>query len=384
MKLNPKAEPRGDLDEASNWDNFTDPARRDPRAAGRARSGRDHPYLDHLPRSRAASVGAQGLGQSSGNASPHVLGRQQAAGGRGPAGRFLRQLLRQAQRSRQHAGHRGQRHRLQLLLADALPQVGPYRNRQRERKAASACCTTISTGSRRTRLPDDTPYFYAQYRQEYPVKKGQDYVFLETKGKGHYVGTVLAVRTRSPAWFGEGDEKIYIDGESKASIWGTGTEDYFLCAWGLRRTSTPYFGVPYFDQWGIVGGHTVGLPLAHQRSDRLQHRHQGQHRALRLASARRESAIPGDELERARRRLRQRGLLVSNRRIDLHGPRPHARQRRLPKPGTAHGAGGGFRAMPGTMARAIRRASNSICTRASSCSTCPSRPPGHGSRFPSR
>ena len=105
-------------------------------------------------------------------------------------------------------------------------------------------------------LPEDTPYFYAQYRQEYPVQNGKDYLILETEGKGHYIGTVLAVRTRSPSWFGEGDEKIYIDGESKASIWGTGTEDYFLSAWGLKVTGTPYFGVPYFDQWGIVGGHT--------------------------------------------------------------------------------------------------------------------------------
>lgn len=105
-------------------------------------------------------------------------------------------------------------------------------------------------------LPEDTPYFYAQYRQEYPLKKGQDYLILETQGKGHYVGTVLSVRTRSPSWFGEGDEKIYIDGEKKPSIWGTGTEDYFLSAWGLKTTSTPYFGTPYFDQWGIVGGHT--------------------------------------------------------------------------------------------------------------------------------
>lgn len=105
-------------------------------------------------------------------------------------------------------------------------------------------------------LPDNTPYFHAQYRQEYPVEQGKDYVVLDTKGKGHYVGTVLAVRTRSPAWFGEGDEKIYVDGEAKPSIWGTGTEDYFLSAWGLKTTSTPYFGVPYFDQWGIVGGHT--------------------------------------------------------------------------------------------------------------------------------
>ncbi len=105
-------------------------------------------------------------------------------------------------------------------------------------------------------LSKGTPYFHAQYRQEYPTVRGKDYVVLETQGKGHYVGTVLSVRTRSPGWFGEGDEKIYIDNEARPSIWGTGTEDFFLSAWGLKRTSTPYFGVPYFDQWGIVGGHT--------------------------------------------------------------------------------------------------------------------------------
>ncbi|HOW86795.1 MAG TPA: DUF2961 domain-containing protein [Candidatus Aminicenantes bacterium] len=104
-------------------------------------------------------------------------------------------------------------------------------------------------------LPADTPYFHAQYRQEYPAVNGRDYVVLETAGKGHYVGTVLAVRMRSPAWFGEGDEKIYIDGETKPSIWGTGTEDYFLSAWGLKTAGTPTFGVPFFDNRG-VGGHT--------------------------------------------------------------------------------------------------------------------------------
>jgi len=130
-------------------------------------------------------------------------------------------------------------------------------------------------------LPSDTPYFHAQYRQEYPVRPGQDYVILDTKGKGHFVGAVLAVRTRSPAWFGEGDEKIWIDGEEKPSIWGTGTEDYFLSAWGLKRTSTPYFGVPYFDQWGIVGGHTsayrwhVRDPIVFNRSIRVALEHWG-------------------------------------------------------------------------------------------------------------
>lgn len=130
-------------------------------------------------------------------------------------------------------------------------------------------------------LPEDTPYFYAQYRQEYPVEGGKDYLILETEGKGHYVGTVLAVRTRSPSWFGEGDEKIYIDGEEVASIWGTGTEDYFLSAWGLKTTSTPYFGTPYFDQWGIVGGHTSAYrwhiqdPIVFEKSIKVTIEHFG-------------------------------------------------------------------------------------------------------------
>lgn len=131
------------------------------------------------------------------------------------------------------------------------------------------------------KLAKNTPYFYAQYRQEYPAEHGKDYVILDTKGKGHYVGTVLSVRTRSPMWFGEGDEKIYVDGETDASIWGTGTEDYFLSAWGLKTTSTPYTGVPYFDQWGIVGGHTSAYrwhlndPIVFQKSLKVTIEHFG-------------------------------------------------------------------------------------------------------------
>jgi len=130
-------------------------------------------------------------------------------------------------------------------------------------------------------IPKSSPYFYAQYRQEYPAASGKDYLILETEGKGHYVGTVLSVRTRSPSWFGEGDEKIYIDGEKDASIWGTGTEDYFLSAWGLKTTSTPYFGTPYFDQWGIVGGHTsayrwhINDPIVFKKSIRFTIEHFG-------------------------------------------------------------------------------------------------------------
>lgn len=103
-------------------------------------------------------------------------------------------------------------------------------------------------------LPDNTMYFCAQYNQAYPSKPGEDYIVLEAEGKGNYVGTVLAVRSRSPSWFGEGDEKIYINGEKLPSIRGTGTEDYFLSAWGLKLNSTPYFGVPYLNRHDRIVG----------------------------------------------------------------------------------------------------------------------------------
>jgi len=62
-------------------------------------------------------------------------------------------------------------------------------------------------------LPPKTPYFCAQYRQEFPVASGRDYLILDAEGEGHYVGTVLSGRARSPMWFGEGDEKFYVDGD---------------------------------------------------------------------------------------------------------------------------------------------------------------------------
>jgi len=99
-------------------------------------------------------------------------------------------------------------------------------------------------------LPADTMYFCARYRQEFPTKldptrPDSEYLILDTQGAGYYVGTVLSVRTRSPDWFGEGDIRIAIDGEPRPSIWGTGTEDYFLSAWCLKECSTPYFGTSY-------------------------------------------------------------------------------------------------------------------------------------------
>jgi len=96
-------------------------------------------------------------------------------------------------------------------------------------------------------LSEKTAYFCAQYRNEFPEKTGQDYRVLDAEGEGHYVGTVMSVRSRSPFWFGEGDAKFYVDGEKKPAIQGTGTEDYFLMAWGLNESLFPYFGCTYMS-----------------------------------------------------------------------------------------------------------------------------------------
>ncbi len=107
-------------------------------------------------------------------------------------------------------------------------------------------------------LPPDTMYFCAQYRQEFPTASGRDYLILDAEGQGQYVGTVLSVRSRSPEWFGEGDEKFFIDGEEIPSIWGTGTEDYVLNAWGMGVGTYPYFGVTILEgDFGMVGYRTT-------------------------------------------------------------------------------------------------------------------------------
>jgi hypothetical protein len=254
-KLDPKADPRGDLDEASNWDNFN------------VAPGETHVLLDAQGPGVITHIWITFLGpepqnwakQGSANHQEMLLrmfwdGRERPAV-EAPVGDFFANCF----------GKRSEVVSLPVIVEDAdsyncfWPM--PFRKSARieienqSDKPISLLYYNIDW-IKQDSLPEDTPYFHAQYRQEYPVQKGNDYVVLDTEGKGHYVGTVLAVRTRSPAWFGEGDEKIYIDGEVKPSIWGTGTEDYFLSAWGLKTTSTPYFGVPYFDQWGIIGGHT--------------------------------------------------------------------------------------------------------------------------------
>jgi hypothetical protein len=94
----------------------------------------------------------------------------------------------------------------------------------------------------------DVHYFHTQYRQAYPAPVGKDYLILDTKGSGHFVGCFLSVMANSDGWWGEGNDKFYVDGATKPTIEGTGSEDYFCGAWDFQHAFwNPYNGVPYYD-----------------------------------------------------------------------------------------------------------------------------------------
>jgi hypothetical protein len=108
-------------------------------------------------------------------------------------------------------------------------------------------------------LPEDIGYFHAYYRQERPARAGHNYAFLDIKGTGHYVGTVMSVVQTQVSWFGEGDDLFYVDGAVKPQIVGTGSEDYFNEAWGLRDVTGPWTGTP------ITEGEKLGSRLSAYR-----------------------------------------------------------------------------------------------------------------------
>ena len=69
-----------------------------------------------------------------------------------------------------------------------------------------------------------------------------NYLFLDVKGKGHFVGVNYYVQSPTPMWYGEGDDMIFIDGD-QITLHGTGTEDYFNTSWCPQVLfNHPFFG----------------------------------------------------------------------------------------------------------------------------------------------
>jgi len=127
-------------------------------------------------------------------------------------------------------------------------------------------------------LPSGIARFHAQYRQAAPNKgwtdnwksngddlvnnkenlDGKDnYVFFEATGQGHFVGVTHAIEQNQDNWFGEGDDMIFIDGDTLPTINGTGTEDYYNGAWDFGGQPFAYMhnGAPVIsDPHERIGG----------------------------------------------------------------------------------------------------------------------------------
>jgi len=93
----------------------------------------------------------------------------------------------------------------------------------------------------------DVLYFHAYWRRENPTKLGEDFTILpKVKGNGRFLGTnvgVIACGDYGDCWWGEGEIKMYIDGDTNhPTLTGTGAEDYIGTGWGMDFFAHQYQG----------------------------------------------------------------------------------------------------------------------------------------------
>lgn len=125
-----------------------------------------------------------------------------------------------------------------------------------EARRGDATCYFYIDWQKLERLPPDSLYFHARYNQEWPVKPFTPYTVLAVEGDGQYVGTVMSLHSSMGSWFGESDDRFYIDGEEEPRLVGTGFEDYFTDAWNLRLFSNLHAGVTIREPHGEDARHT--------------------------------------------------------------------------------------------------------------------------------
>lgn len=102
-----------------------------------------------------------------------------------------------------------------------------------------------------TEIPEDAGYFHAQFKRTNPLPYKNDYIILDNiSGKGQYIGTYLAWGVNNNGWWGEGEIKFFMDGDTDyPTICGTGTEDYFCGSYNFdvngqyTEFTTPYTGL---------------------------------------------------------------------------------------------------------------------------------------------
>jgi hypothetical protein len=97
-------------------------------------------------------------------------------------------------------------------------------------------------------LESDVAYFHAFWKRDIRTNYDSNYVILSTSGKGHIVGVNLNIQAYDGGLnYLDGDEMVYVDGEKKPSVAGTGTADFFSSGWHFRQGvfAGPYNGLIY-------------------------------------------------------------------------------------------------------------------------------------------
>lgn len=117
-----------------------------------------------------------------------------------------------------------------------------------------------------TEVPNDAAYFHAQFRRTNPLPYKKDYLLVDSiQGKGQYVGTYIAWGVHNNGWWGEGEIKFFMDGDTEyPTICGTGTEDYFCGSYnfdtrkknaaGVYENNYTEFSTPYTGLHQVVKG----------------------------------------------------------------------------------------------------------------------------------
>jgi hypothetical protein len=95
-----------------------------------------------------------------------------------------------------------------------------------------------------------TMLFHASWRPDdiLPGDRFADWNYIEIEGRGVYVGDALTIVNLTDGWWGEGDEKIYVDDRDRSRFpahFGTGTEDYYGWAGGVNPKSSDTFSHPF-------------------------------------------------------------------------------------------------------------------------------------------
>ena len=106
-------------------------------------------------------------------------------------------------------------------------------------------------------------YFGASWHEYYHLKtrdeKGSpfDLNFIDIQGKGVYAGDQVTLFNNTYQWWGEGDEKIFVDGESFPSSFGTGSEDYYGYSFARQES----FSHPFLAQPTGIGNMSSGVTI---------------------------------------------------------------------------------------------------------------------------